>query len=40
MIEYKGSAWNNKLQEAVTARKIANDFLKQHPDLKESKIDK
>ena len=40
MIEYKGSAWNNKLQEAVTARKIANDFIKQHPDLKESKIDK
>ncbi len=40
MIEFKGSAWNNKLQEAITARNIADEFLKRHPDLKESKIDK
>jgi len=40
MIEYKGSAWNNKLHEAVTARKIADEFLKHHPDLEKSKIDK
>jgi len=40
MIEYSGSAWNNKLQEAVTARKIADEFLKNHPDLSNSNINK
>ena len=40
MIEYKGSVFDQTLQETITAKKIASYFLEEYPDLANDPLNK
>ena len=40
MIEFKGSVFDQTLQETITAKKIASYFLEEYPDLANDPINK